>query len=307
MSHSDLSSSEKHEQAYLPGEKAAGKRPADQGLYLTADPEDQEVTDYNYPHRPSQKRSSPSLFVPEGGDSDDLESIEDVYLDRLNDELDISAPATGPSHSKYTAMEGLERARAIKREIENNISVLQTQANKTTTRHIPQEDPENVLIKTLRDDQKMKWSDIAKQLNDDRRERGEPADFTDQKVYCRYIQTIARIAIPVREIGFDPRDYIHLRNSDKSIEGGLIFGSVSKNAKKRLKNPLNPTELKVNLRQVVNKEEAAELKTPEKTEQLMRAVEKVERNFWVLVADEMERATTKLYDPDTLADRYHAI
>jgi hypothetical protein len=39
----------------------------------------------------------------------------------------------------------------------------------------------------------------------------------------------------------------------------------------------------------------------------MEAVAKIERNFWKLVADEMERATTKLYDPNTLASRYHAI
>jgi hypothetical protein len=39
----------------------------------------------------------------------------------------------------------------------------------------------------------------------------------------------------------------------------------------------------------------------------MEAVAKVERNFWKIVADEMERATTKLYEPDELASRYHAI
>jgi hypothetical protein len=39
----------------------------------------------------------------------------------------------------------------------------------------------------------------------------------------------------------------------------------------------------------------------------VEAVAKVERNFWKFVADEMERATTKLYAPDELASRYHSI
>jgi hypothetical protein len=39
----------------------------------------------------------------------------------------------------------------------------------------------------------------------------------------------------------------------------------------------------------------------------MEAVAKVERNFWVFVADEMERSTTKLYPPQALAGRYHSI
>jgi hypothetical protein len=39
----------------------------------------------------------------------------------------------------------------------------------------------------------------------------------------------------------------------------------------------------------------------------MKAVAKCERNFWKYVADEMERATTKMYDPEELASRFHAI
>ncbi|KAI8941864.1 hypothetical protein NX059_003062 [Plenodomus lindquistii] len=256
--------------------------------------------------RSSQQGSNLSLFIPENSDSDELEPLDEDLLDSLHAEY-IAARPTHTSHSHYSAMEGLERARAIKAEIKDYIPVLQPQANKNTMRHTPQEDPENVLIKTLRDEEKMKWSEIVKRLNSDRREREEPVDFTDQKVYGRYVQTNASIVFPIREIGFDPHDYLHLQSKTQGAEGGPILGSISKNARKRLKNPLNPTELKANLRQVVEMDKAKDLETPEKSEQLMRAVERVERNFWVLVADEMERATTKLYDPETLAERYHAI
>ncbi|KAH9870870.1 hypothetical protein J1614_006442 [Plenodomus biglobosus] len=296
------------EEVYLPGERAAGKRPVDWPSHLIEDPEEEiNRSDYNYPHRSSQRGSSPSLFIPEEGDSDELTSPDGNLLDRLNDEIDFSISATGPSRSHYNAMEGLERARAIKREIERNISVLQPEAKQTEMFYNSQEDPENLLIKKLRDDQKMKWSDIAKQLNDARRERDEPADFTDQKIYGRYIQTNARIFLPIREIGFDPRDYNHLRIPQKDTQSGPFLNNISKNAKKRIKDPRNPVELKANLRQVVENDAATELETSEKTEQLLKAVAKVERNFWILVADEMERATTKLYDAGMLAERYHAI
>lgn len=200
-------------------------------------------------------------------------------------------------------MDGLERARAIKRNVEKNVSVLQPQDKKKTAPHIPQEDPENVLIIAMRDDQKKKWGVIVNTLNDARHERGEAADFDDKKVYCRYIKAKARIVMPAREIGFEASDYQFL--CDPHQLGGS--GGSSRNGKKRIKNFLNPTELKANLRQVMDPEASGDLQTPEKTEQLLRAVERVERNFWVLVADEMERATTYLYDPDMLAERYHAI
>jgi len=36
-------------------------------------------------------------------------------------------------------------------------------------------------------------------------------------------------------------------------------------------------------------------------------VAKCERNFWKYVADELERATAKMYDAEKLSERYHAI
>ncbi|KAF1850490.1 uncharacterized protein K460DRAFT_272058 [Cucurbitaria berberidis CBS 394.84] len=203
-------------------------------------------------------------------------------------------------------MEGLERARAIKVEIENNISVLQPQDKKTSKRRFVQEDPENQLIKTLRTDQHKTWNEIAEYLNKERRNVGEAADFTDVAVYSRFVRNTPPIAATVGEIGFDPKDYMHLRYPNQNMYGDKT-GMISKAGKKRVKNYDNATELKANMRQQVTPDEHGDLETAEKTEQLMDAVAKVERNFWILVADEMERATTRLYQPDELASRYHAI
>lgn len=247
--------------------------------------------------------SSPSPFVIESEESEESESPIDL-LNRILNEINSLPQDSTPV---MLAMDGFEHARAMKRKVETNISTLPPPDSQTATRHSPQEDPESVLIMAMRNDQKMKWTVIANALNDARREQGEAADFTDKKVYCRYIQASARVALPAREIGFAATDYQFLHDPHQSADGGAGPTSKSRNSRKRIKNMLNPTELKTNLRQVLGSEESADLRTPEKTEQLLRAVARVERNFWVLVADEMERETTKLYEPGLLAACYHAL
>jgi hypothetical protein len=204
-------------------------------------------------------------------------------------------------------MDGHKRARAIKSEIENNISVLMSQDKKTSTRRNDKEDPENIIIKTLRQEQKLTWNEIANYLNQERLNKGEAATFTGAAVYSRFVRNAPRIATSVGEIGFDPRDYMHLRHPNQYTQAEGT-GGISKAGKKRVKNYDNATELKANIRQLVATEVRDNgLEDAEKTEQLMEAVAKCERNFWKYVADEMERATTKMYDPEVLASRYHAI
>lgn len=204
-------------------------------------------------------------------------------------------------------MDGHKRARAIKSEIENNISVLMSQDKKTSTRRNDKEDPENIIIKTLRQEQKLTWNEIANYLNQERLNKGEAATFTDAAVYSRFVRNAPRIATSVGEIGSDPRDYMHLRHPNQYTQAEGT-GGISKAGKKRVKNYDNATELKANIRQLVATEVRDNgLEDAEKTEQLMEAVAKCERNFWKYVADEMERATTKMYDPEVLASRYHAI
>jgi hypothetical protein len=202
-------------------------------------------------------------------------------------------------------MDRHKRALAIKTEIENNISVLKPLEKQTSVRRQAAEDPENRLIKTLREGQNMGWNDIANFLNQERRNRGEPANFTATTIYSRFVMNAPRIATSVGEIGFDSKDYVHLRHPNQYTNGEGT-GTISKAGKKRIKNYDNAKELEANVRKHIKEEEQAELETSEKTEQLMEAVAKVERNFWILVADEMERSTTKLYLPSALASRYHA-
>jgi hypothetical protein len=259
---------------------------------------DHDALDNNEPQIGSIDNSrsrprSPRLFVAEN---------EEVLVTKGTTELNRPKNIL----HKISGMDGLKRARAIKASIRDNIAVLQSPQQATSDHSHVEDGAENQLIMTMRQDQKMSWSDIANYLNQERRKRGEAANFTDAAVYSRFIRSATRIATPVGNMGFDPKDYQHLRNPSQytNTEG---TGTLSKVGKKRIKNYNNAKELEANIRQQSQVDTHDELETVEKTEQLMQAVAKVERNFWVLVADEMERATTKLYPPDVLASRYHAI
>lgn len=205
-------------------------------------------------------------------------------------------------HTFDTDIEAMKRSRDIKAEIEANAAVLYPRDKIVSERKDTEIDPEDQLIKDLRDVVKLGWAAIAERLNAGRRERGEVANFTHTSVYSRYVRITAPAVVPTKEVGFHPKDYEHLHKAILSSSGGQIS-----KGKKRVKNYDNPKELDVNMRKPLSKKEEEELETPVRSEQLMQAVAKVERNFWVLVADEMERSTTRLYSPTALADRYHAI
>jgi hypothetical protein len=112
-------------------------------------------------------------------------------------------------------MDSLKRARVIKSEIEKNISVLTPEDKKVSTRRNDDEDPENVAIKSLRQEQKWSWNEIADHLNQERLNKGEAAIFTETAVYSRYVRNAPRVATSIGEIGFDPKDYMHLRNPNQ--------------------------------------------------------------------------------------------
>lgn len=109
------------------------------------------------------------------------------------------------------------------------------------------------------------------------------------------------------EIGFDPKDYMHLRNPKQYLAANTNLGSSIPQKRAR-----EETDCEKGIKDNTRKrsklaDDCAELETTEKTELLMQAVATVERNFWIFVADELERMTTKLYDPRAIESRYHAI
>ncbi|CAE7026985.1 hypothetical protein P3342_005894 [Pyrenophora teres f. teres] len=217
----------------------------------------------------------------------------------------------------------LLRARALKSSVSTAPAVLTRQ---TQLPAALSSDPELHLINTLRNDKGLKWADIATQLNAAREKRGEATIWNPASVYSRYILAAPMTATPVGEIGFDARDYVHLRNpgqfyvkpdsstptagastptADASSSSKPTPGtSIPRAGRKRVKDYDNATELKANMRQHATAEEVEELQGEVRTQMLVEAVAKVERNFWKLVADEVDRVGGVYFEGDVLAERW---
>ncbi|KAI2481600.1 hypothetical protein Ptr902_07395 [Pyrenophora tritici-repentis] len=230
--------------------------------------------------------------------------------------------------------------------VDPNLSLLQARTLKNSVTALPatlippaqlpapsSSDPEVQLITSLRDDKKMKWMDIAIQLNAARQDRNEAPVLNPASVYSRYILAAPMTATPVAEIGFDAKDYTYLRDpgqvlvqpgstptsADPSVPGSAAATSsapgssaakpkakvaVPRAGRKRVKNLENAIELKDNVRQPATAEELEELKGEARTQMLIEAVAKVERNFWTLVADEVDRVGGVKYEGKVLANRW---
>ncbi|KAF3048336.1 hypothetical protein E8E12_011701 [Didymella heteroderae] len=230
-----------------------------------------------------------------------------------------------------------KRARELKAFALQNIPILHS--GPTSLGQTATQDTENTLIATLRSSG-APWGDIVAQLNTRRVAVEEAPTWTEAAVYSRFILANSAIATPAKEVGFEPSDYAHLKNAGSGREG------TSKAGKKRVKDFQNATELSANIRKAATIE-GAETDNVEKNEVtvkdkgkgkvkgkskgkdevrrkgeseeevvkmeegmveiLMRAVAKVERNFWVFVADEVERECGKYIEPKELEKVFHEI
>jgi hypothetical protein len=196
-----------------------------------------------------------------------------------------------------------------------------------------EDDPENALIKTLRQHHNMEWSAIANFLNEERLKRGEPANMTHPAVYSRFVRNAPRIAAKEGEVGFDPKDYMHLRHPMQYVDRESVKGvgksemvdsaeskkrnwSASEKSVEVEEQEEGETENEIafsrELQRNVHKksklvEECTELQSIDKTTKLVEAVATIHRNFWVMVADELERTTGTLYDPKVVAARYASL
>jgi hypothetical protein len=150
---------------------------------------------------------------------------------------------------------------------------------------------EDQLIKTLRDQNAMSWADIAYFINNQRERRNQPAILDVAAVYSRYVLATASTAHPVKEIGFHAKDFNKLRQPAQG---------------KRVKNLDHAKEVTTNLRKALEDSDQ-ELRSEQRTEQLLEAVGRVERGFWDFVADEMERITGGYWKAEELERRYREV
>lgn len=108
-------------------------------------------------------------------------------------------------------MDTFERARELKATALQSVSILQSAP--TSIREPPLSvTPEDALIATLRAHGKS-WGDITARLNSGRLMNDGSPNWTEAAVYSRFILNGSETATPANEVGFEPRDYSHIKNA----------------------------------------------------------------------------------------------
>ncbi|KAF1993416.1 hypothetical protein P154DRAFT_503484 [Amniculicola lignicola CBS 123094] len=223
-----------------------------------------------------------------------------------------------PALRDLTYTTPLARARAIKATLTKSqttstdgiISVLQSTAAKPSFRKKRvEDDPENHIIKSLRE-AGFEWGSIANILNSERVKRGEEPTFTQPAVYSRFVRNAPKIAAAAGEVGFDPKDFMHIRHphhySGFEASGTVKRMGVKDGGDRAARMHLGQSHNNVRKKAKLSPD-TEELETADLSEMLAKAVERVQRNIWAFVADEMERATGKLYEPRALESRFRAL
>ncbi|PVH97132.1 hypothetical protein DM02DRAFT_477175, partial [Periconia macrospinosa] len=176
-------------------------------------------------------------------------------------------------------------------------------------RRRPEDDPENQEIVRLRME-RMSWTGIVNTMNQYRREEGREEDFTTASVYGRFVRNGPRIAIKKGEVGFDPKDYMYLRNPHHHLPESFKVQPTQNwgngVSRKRMRGEGNEEqELKGNIRMKMEAEaQKAALETKAYSELLIQAVNNVNAEYWVTVADEMDRLVGKYFEPLACEKRY---
>lgn len=233
-----------------------------------------------------------------------LLTSDDTSVGTNNNSSPFKIPAL-PAHNEASASNGPILAYST-----------MLQASPTSAATKKHQDPEVALIKTLRNKHSKPWAEITTSPNNACLKRSEPLIWTSTSFYSAYVLATPLTAAPTAEMGLTPKDYMHLHYPNEAGDPASIIhsgsanplgstGGVSKVAKKRVKDWSNIKELESNVRKTVGKEEEKdELKMFETGMLLCEAKERVERNFWVLVGDEMERRRARSYSAEGLERRW---
>jgi hypothetical protein len=159
----------------------------------------------------------------------------------------------------------------------------------------------------------MSWEAIATHLNTARLQRGEPGNLSAAAIYSRFVRNGPRVAAALGQVDFDPKDYMHLRNPASNPKDGRRRTTqlgIGRGRKRVREEGNEEEELAASMRTRRGLvEDEKELKGVEMTEELAKAVARVNANFWTYVSDELQRTTGTEYkvDPRACESRFHAI
>ena len=211
-----------------------------------------------------------------------------------------------PSTNNSIAVVGSSKAHEMKIAL-GNTPLVPTPTN--ARRRIPEHDPENHIIKRMRTDESRSWADIARHLNEERIKAGKVSNpqahhlpkskltssqnptFTEAAVYSRFVRNSPRLAAAEGEADFNPRDYMHLKNSasGRGAAAPGFFASGSSTGAVSLALP------------------ASERFGERDDELLVEAFAEVQGGFWESVARILEEKSGKKYGAVACAKRYQVL
>ncbi|KAF2742111.1 hypothetical protein M011DRAFT_481989 [Sporormia fimetaria CBS 119925] len=168
-----------------------------------------------------------------------------------------------------------------------------------------EDNPLNYLVKTLRQHQGMSWDQICAIVNDQRPPGSDI--FTPAAAYSRFVRNAPILARASGEVGFDPKDYMHLRHPHHYPTAGFLGNADSRLTQHMKRNPHGlPKEMRGNVRS--NKvDDESELESEVRQGMLKQAFQIAADNFWTVVADHMEKASGVLFTPEVLQRKYTEI
>ncbi|KAF2837253.1 hypothetical protein M501DRAFT_937950 [Patellaria atrata CBS 101060] len=158
-------------------------------------------------------------------------------------------------------------------------------------RPMPEDDPENHLIKHLRVVKRMSWNGIVRHMNHERIKAGKEPSFTEAAVYGRFVRNGPRIAAREGDTDFDPRDYMHLRVKEKERRF-LTGGGWGRGKMKDGEAEGDTFQEKWNARM---------------DEILVEAYGEVTEELWVIVARRLADKTGMRFSAEGVAKRFHQI
>ena len=178
--------------------------------------------------------------------------------------------AVGQTAAPVDLVHGGPAAASTATQLKRNYAVAIGQNPSGTIRVLAEHDPENREIKRLRQEEKLKWGEIAEILNKARVAAGKVPGLTDNAVYSRYARNGPRIAAANGE-EWDP---------------STIGPHVSKKAE-----PMAP---------IVGFDAVQD-------EMLVKAYQEIQQETWELVSERIVAMGGKKHDPGICARRYQAI
>jgi hypothetical protein len=177
--------------------------------------------------------------------------------------------------------------------------------NRTGGRTAPEKDLINIMIYDFKVKDNISWEEISGAIDNALIKKGlAPKRLSQAAIYGRWTRNAPKIAKAKGDVGFNKQDWLYMHRPQAFVNGAQYYTAPTSG----LLDEAIPATIRNNVRiPATSEQDIEELETLDMTEALENAVDIVNKNFFIFVADEMERRTGKLYSAEALEARYEKL